>query len=279
MFLIFVDTMKSSDEACVDEGCVCKEENVSNNGAIKQKRTVVCKRENIVLIGLVFSLYSDKINSNYGKVEIRNEVDKRVPARFLGKVNVRSVLLRLPLVETIDDDALLGQEDNIEVLRIINTNLSKIPIGAVKNLHRLSDFLILEAFNIKHIEKNCFHPLSSSTIESMQRFTLSDSNLRSIGKEAFTALKKLKILILQNTKLKSFPGGVLPKQEIDLYIDRNNFKDMQINVLNDLARQSVINYRDNMISSTSSKHWKLIIQKELVVYLHGNHIFNIFVKI
>ncbi|CAM1313467.1 Uncharacterised protein at_DN1863, partial [Pycnogonum litorale] len=267
MFLIFVNMMKSSDEACIDADCVC------NGDPLQELSTVSCKSEDISLIHSALKSSSEQISdSNYDIIEINNEVVKTVPAHFLGNIDIGYVRLILPSVDTIDDDAFSGQAAKIKVLSILGTSLPKIPIGAVKNLQKLTELAIENAYIIVDIEETCFHPLSSSTIKSLQSFTLINSNLRYIGRKAFTTLKSLTTLILKGTQLDYFPSDVLPNNRLTLMIGENNFKNLQRNVLNDLSESSKIFYGNNKISSTSSDDWKLIIKKHFVVYLHGNPI-------
>ncbi|CAM1319565.1 Uncharacterised protein g7249 [Pycnogonum litorale] len=267
-FVICLYTITSSKETCVDKDCVCKHE--TELDVIGTKPSLLCESKNLSLISKTLRSSSLMINGKFGAVMIQDKVSEEVNPYILGTLNVPMISLHLPKAQKMDTGAFSGQENNIETLVIFNTLLSKIPIAAIKNLEKLSELAIINAVNIEEIDEKCFHSLSPATIDSLDTFELHNSSLRSIGREAFSALTTLLVLRLTKGKLTTFPSGVLPsKQFIILYIGSNKFTDMQMEAFANFSAGSEISFRGNMISSTSLDAWNTIIQKRFVIRLYG----------
>ncbi|KAG1663983.1 Matrix-remodeling-associated protein 5 [Nymphon striatum] len=170
-------------------------------------------------------------------------------------------------IEDISDNVFNGTEKYFIMLRIEKSNLKKIPVGALKNL-TVFRVLIIKNSQITEISQLEMDQLSST----ITLFNFDGNQINSIGKDVFAKFLSLEMLHLDDNMLSSFLMTT-PKSLYFLSLQKNYLKFFPMNSSRTMEEGSAIYLIGNEITSLPSEtSMKIILQKNITVFLEGNDI-------
>lgn len=130
-----------------------------------------------------------------------------VNTSFFQDMTVRAVTFDGKRWTSIEDYAFEGQENSMESLVILESQLTEIPINSINILHHLRTFQMVSS-EVSKIPENAFENFLSAKV--LRTLNLQDNYINAIGKGAFDTLVELKRLDLSGNRIRSLPAGILP---------------------------------------------------------------------
>lgn len=165
----------------------------------------------------------------------------------LSTIQINNMQLSGCKIKTIEDDALMGQEDSLKTLNLKDNELKEIPTNIFKNLRNLT-VLDLSLNKITHVDDNAFQNLKLVTLK------LADNEI-TLSTGAFKGLEKsLKNLNLKGTKQRKVPESLRGLKSLAfLDLSQNSIRELPgpggQKVFEDLNSLTGLNLERNLIHS------------------------------
>lgn len=189
--------------------CKCKDEfqwspdveaikcdGIAMNDVLKVLQSVKAKSKN--------RIYLTVINQNL----------TRLPQKVFGDVPVHGATLKLPSLRNADDNAFLGQEDNLETLSFDGCSLSAVPTKTVSPLRRLTIFEYVNSkVKIDRISQDTFIGMRSAA--HIEQLRLENNGIKSIRRDALKAFTNVNYLYLNDNELSYISVDSLPPKKLD----------------------------------------------------------------
>ncbi|GIY56699.1 protein artichoke [Caerostris extrusa] len=133
-------------------------------------------------------------------------LDKNItmlPAKVFVNASISHLLMSYTNLESLDEHALLGLEDSLDSLSIVNSKLKDVPQKALSTLKALTS-VDFDSNEIQKVEGYAFYGVPLTTVN------LQGNQIESLSEYAFGGLENtLQELLLINNRLSRFPLGAL----------------------------------------------------------------------